>query len=84
VQLLELLLQQQPLLPELHLLRLPRLQPLQQRPLQLPLVVHQRQLPQQLEQQRPTLTVLHLQVQQRPAQQLQQQRQLESRLLPSV
>ena len=84
MQLLELLLQQPPLLLELHLLRLPRLRPLQQRVQQRQLVVHQRQLLQQLEQQHPILTALHLQLQQRPAQQLRQQRQLESRVLPSV
>jgi len=81
VQLLELLLQQQPLLLELRLLRLPRLQPLRLRLQRLQLVVHQRQLRRLLEQEHPILTALHLQMQLRPAQQLQQLRPLESRLL---
>jgi hypothetical protein len=84
VQLLEHLLQQQPLLAELHLPRLPLLQPLQQRLQQRPLVAHQPRLPQRLVQLRPILTVLHLQLQHPPALQLQQLRLLESRLLPSV
>jgi hypothetical protein len=62
VQLLELLLQQQPLLLERHLLRLARLQPLRPRLLRLQLVVQQRQLQRLLEQQHPILTALHLQV----------------------
>ena len=84
MQLLELLLQQQPLLLELHLLRLPRLQPLRLRLQRLQLVVHQQPLQRLLVQQHPILTALHLQVQLRPAQQLQQLRPLESRLLLSV
>ena len=84
MQLLELLLQQQPLLLELRLLRLPRLQPLRLRLQRLQLVVHQRQLRRLLEQEHPIQTALHLQVQLRPAQQLQQLRPLESRLLLSV
>jgi hypothetical protein len=84
VQLLELLLQQQPLLLERHLLRLVRLQPLRPRLQRLHLVVHQRQLQRLLEQQHPILTALHLQMQLRPAQQLRQLRPLVSRLLPSV
>lgn len=81
MQLLGLLLQQQPLLLELRLLRLPRLQPLRLRLQRLQLVVHQRQLRRLLEQEHPIQTALHLQVQLRPAQQLQQLRPLESRLL---
>jgi hypothetical protein len=84
VQLLELLLQRQPLLLEPHLLRLPRLQPLRLRLQRLQLVVHQRPPQRLLEQQHPILAGLHLQVQLRPAQQLQQLRPLESRLLLSV
>jgi hypothetical protein len=84
VQPLELRLQQQPLLLELHLLRLPQLQPLRLQPQQRQLVVHQPQQRQLLEQQHPILMAPPLQVLQRPAQQLQQQRQLESRVLPSV
>jgi len=84
VQLLELLLQQQPLLLELRLLRLPRLPPLRLRLQRLQLVVHQRQLRRLLEQEHPIQTALHLQVQLRPAQQLQQLRPLESRILLSV
>jgi hypothetical protein len=83
VQPLELLLQRQPLPPvELRLLRLLRLQPLRPQLQRLQLVVHQRQLRRLLE--HPILTALHLQMQLQPAQQLQQLRQLESRLLPSV
>jgi hypothetical protein len=82
VQLLEHLLQQQPLLMEHLLVRLPQLRPLRQLLQQRQLVAHQRQLPQRLVQLRPILTVDPLQAQQRPAPHLQQLRLLESRLLP--
>jgi hypothetical protein len=80
----ELLLHQQPLLLELHLLRLllhPLLQPLLQ---QLRLVVQQRRLLQLQEQQHPILTALRQQMQLRPARQLPQLRPLENPLLRLV
>jgi hypothetical protein len=85
VQLLELLLQQQPLLlVGRHLIRLPRLQPLRPQLRRLLLAVHQRQPQRLLEQQHPILMAPPLQVLLQPAQQLQELRQLESRVLPSV